>query len=156
MNGATSVLHRVPSRKLVLLRLLERLMISRTSTAVDVNTGEGMETQVEKRVKRQEDVLWFKILDRFGLPTFFATILLFAVLRIGDKMVTQMAVERKDNQVILAGFVDALNESTKTLKDVQSTLVSQGIAIENINKKLGISKPTYDKSRENTDEPRSR
>jgi len=131
-------------------------MTSRTDTSVDANTEGRTEQAVEKRIKRQEDVLWFKLLDRFGLPTFFAVILLFAVLRIGDKLVTQMGAERKDNQVILAGFVDALNESTKTLKDVQATLANQGIAIENINRKLGISKPTYDKSRESDNESRSR
>lgn len=119
-------------------------------------TNTPMEQSQTKRFKRQEDVLWFKLLDRFGLPTFFAVILLFAVLRIGDKLVTQMAVERKDNQVILTGFVEALNESTKTLKDVQTTLAGQGIAIDNINKKLGISRPTYDKSRESDDGTGSR
>lgn len=111
-------------------------------------TNPPMEQSQTKRFKRQEDVLWFKLLDRFGLPTFFAVILLFAVLRIGDKLVTQMAIERKDNQVILSGFVEALNESTKTLKDVQTTLAGQSVAIDNINKKLGISRPTADKSRE--------
>lgn len=119
-------------------------------------TNPPMEQSQTKRFKRQEDVLWFKLLDRFGLPTFFAVILLFAVLRIGDKLVTQMAVERKDNQVILSGFVEALNESTKTLKDVQTTLAGQSVAIDNINKKLGISRPTYDKSRESDDGTGSR
>lgn len=156
MNGVTRVLRRMPSRKLILLRMLEALVENHTRTDVAVNTEGRTEHQVEKRIKRQEDVLWFKLLDRFGLPTFFAVILLFAVLRIGDKMVTQMAVERKDNQVILAGFVEALNESTKTLKDVQTTLATQGKAIEDINKKLGISRPTYGKSWESVHEPGSR
>lgn len=118
---------------------------------------------MERRIKRQEDVLWFKVLDRFGLPTLFALILLIGILNIGNKLVSQMATERKDYHEILSGFIAALGEATKTLKDVQQTLAVQGKVINNISDrqdaiehKLGISKPTYDKSRESNDESRSR
>ena len=135
-------------------------MPDNTNIPADVSTGSN---RMEKRVKRQEDVLWFKVLDRFGLPTLFALILLVGILNIGNKLVNQMAVERKDYHEILSGFIEALGETTKTLKDVQKTLAAQGGVINDISnrqvaieRKLGISRPTYDKSRENEDESRSR
>ena len=138
-------------------------MPDNTNTPVGVSTEEETSHRVEKRIKRQEDVLWFKVLDRFGLPTLFALILLIGILNIGNKLVTQMATERKDYHEVLTGFIAALGETTQTLKDVQKTLAIQGKVINNISDrqnaiehKLGISRPAYDKPRENEDESRSR
>lgn len=143
------------------MKLLGRLR--RVKSLVGVNEGRTDDIVEEKRIKRQEDVLWFKILDRFGLPTLFAIVLLAFVLRIGDKLLSQMDAERKANNIVLNGFVTAVNQNTQVLQRVSDTLTVQGAAIHDlsdrqiaIEKKLGISRPTYDKSRENVNESGSR
>lgn len=102
--------------------------------------------QSEGRKKRQEDVLWFKVLDRFGLPTLFSTVLLAFLLTVGQRMMQQNDDERKANRLLLDSFVASLNTNSKLLERMVASLDKQAAEIHElgdrqlaIERKLGIS-----------------
>lgn len=62
---------------------------------------------------RREDALWFRILDRFGLPTLMAVMLLAYVLRQGE-------AERTERRELLLSLRSAIEQQTSTLRDLAS------------------------------------
>jgi len=57
---------------------------------------------------RAQDATWFRVLDRFGLPTLFATALLVNVLR-------SASADREERRELLTGIRDAINRQTVVL-----------------------------------------
>lgn len=66
-------------------------------------------SETEKR--RTVDALWFKLLDRFGLPTLFAVALLGYVLRQGE-------ADRKERAELLGRLATAIDAQTVALREV--------------------------------------
>jgi hypothetical protein len=60
---------------------------------------------------RREDALWYRVLDRFGLPTLMAVLLLGYVLRQGE-------AERSERRELLAGIRTAIETQTITLREL--------------------------------------
>ena len=58
--------------------------------------------------RRSSDSTWFRILDRFGLPTLLAIVLLGYVLRNGE-------ADREERRQLLSGIKAAIEEQTKVL-----------------------------------------
>lgn len=76
----------------------------------------------EPRKKRQEDVLWFKILDRFGLPTLFALIMLIYMMRIGEQQLQMMNREREANREVLSAIAQSMHETSVNLQRLSDKL----------------------------------
>ncbi len=55
--------------------------------------------------------LWFRVLDRFGLPTLFAVLLLGYVLRQGE-------AERVERRELLGGIKAAIEQQTVALREL--------------------------------------
>lgn len=62
---------------------------------------------------RREDALWFRVLDRFGLPTLLTVLLLAYVLRQGE-------AERAERRELLLSLRGAIEQQTATLRDLAS------------------------------------
>lgn len=122
--------------------------MSQNKQDVDVaETTASRRLPPEERKKRQEDVLWFKVLDRFGLPTLFSTVLLAFLLTVGQRMMQQNDDERKANRLLLDSFVASLNTNSKLLEKMVVTLEKQSMELHElgdrqlaVERKLGISK----------------
>lgn len=117
------------------------------SQPVDVETTASRKLQPEKRKQRQEDALWFKVLDRFGLPTLFSTVLLAFLLTVGQRMMQQNDDERKANRLLLDNFVASLNTNSKLLERMVAAIDKQSAELHElgdrqlaVERKLGISR----------------
>ncbi len=61
--------------------------------------------------ERQEPPLWFRVLDRFGLPTMFAVALLLFVLRNSE-------ADRAERRELLSGIKTSIDRQTLALQEL--------------------------------------
>jgi hypothetical protein len=84
--------------------------------------------------RRSEDVWWFRLLDRYGLPTLFSVVLLWFVLDMMKTQLNQISLEREQMRIVLSDVSKAIKENTLAVTSLSERVARQGDDIDELRK----------------------